>query len=76
MFKPGDTISHSSHGIGVIQSFHEKELLCSRSIFATLYFDEQGLQVTVAENRLEQQVRHLMNRTDAGNMVSYLTDLQ
>jgi RNA polymerase-interacting CarD/CdnL/TRCF family regulator len=76
MFKQGDTISHARHGIGVIQSFQEQELLGAKSVYATLYFDDQGLQVTVAQNRLEQQVRPLMDEAAARGLMPYITDLK
>lgn len=72
LYKQGDTIAHAHHGIGVIKSIQEKEILGSKAIFATLYFKREELKMTVPMGQLERLVRAVMDETKANEVLAYL----
>lgn len=65
MFKPGDAISHSVHGVGTVKSYQEREMNGASVVFATLAFHREGFEVTLPKKVLESRARWLMDESQA-----------
>lgn len=72
LYKQGDTVLHSHHGIGTIQNIEEKEILGSKAVFVTMYFDREGLQLTVGRKNLDEQIREILDRKQAKEVLEYM----
>lgn len=73
LYKTGDTVSHSTHGIGTIKSIEEKEILGSKAIFATLYFENSEMQLTLLQKDLDEHVREILTEEEALEIINYLS---
>ena len=74
LYKQGDTVSHSHHGIGTIKSIEEKEILGSKAVFVTMYFDREELKLTVGRKNLDDQIREVLNEDEAETVLEYLSN--
>lgn len=74
MFKSGDTVFHALHGIGVIKSIEERELLGSTCCFTTLYFDRERVEVTLSKSSFAQKVRAPLDAAAARTVLDFLGD--
>ncbi len=75
LFKQGDPVFHTQQGIGVIRSIQEQEIMGSKSLFTTLYFERSGLEVIIPKSTFEQKVRSLMSETKAQGVFTYIDGL-
>ncbi|HIB66056.1 MAG TPA: hypothetical protein EYO33_13330 [Phycisphaerales bacterium] len=72
LYKTGDTVSHATHGIGTIKAIEEKEILGSTAVFATLYFENSEMKLTVLKKDLDEQVREILSEEEALEILNYL----
>lgn len=74
LYKTGDTVSHATHGIGTIKAIEEKEILGSTAVFATLYFEDSEMKLTLLQKDLDEQVREILSEDEAMEILNYLGD--
>jgi RNA polymerase-interacting CarD/CdnL/TRCF family regulator len=58
--------------VGTIKNIEEKEILGSKAIFVTMYFDRDDLKLTVGQKNLDSKIREVLDEEEAREVLDYL----
>ena len=59
--------------MGTIKAIEEKEILGSKAVFVTMYFDREDLKLMVGRKNLNDQIREILDEDEAREVLDYLT---
>ncbi|MDO5296668.1 MAG: CarD family transcriptional regulator [bacterium] len=72
MFIVGSQVIHPIHGLGIVQSLEEQEIMGQKGVFACIYFAEAKLSINVRAEGEGSMIRPLISSSEMQKVLEYL----
>ncbi|MBI3929547.1 MAG: hypothetical protein HY319_28660 [Armatimonadetes bacterium] len=72
IFRAGSKVVHSLHGLGVVESIEEKDILGKLSRFSVISFQEGRLKIMVNVDQGNNMIRPLIDADEVGTVMDHL----